>query len=68
MDTKTGEPTTWQTTKNLLLSVFVGFCVSALTVLFQYAVEWLRNIPPELPGGIVGMVKYMAKWKSSHLG
>ena len=59
------EPTKWQTTKNLLLSVAVGFLVSVLTILFQYGIEWLQSIPAEMTGGVAGMIKYIAKWKSS---
>lgn len=54
------KPTSWQQVRAMLVSIFIGFVISALTVLFQYAIEWLNQIPAEVPGSIVGIVKYMA--------
>lgn len=52
--------------KQMLVSIFIGFIISALTVLFQAFVDWLQDIPAALPGGVVGMVKYWTAWKYNH--
>lgn len=68
MDDKTVSvvrPSNLEQAKAALLSIFIGFIISALTVLFQYAIEWLRDIPAEIPGSLVGVLKYLA-WRSSH--
>lgn len=58
--------TTWYNIKQALMSIAVGAAISILTVLFQYAVEWLRNIPAEVPGAVVGMAKYLTSWRLNH--
>lgn len=60
------QPSNWNSLKQALISIAVGAVISFLTVLFQFAIEWLNNIPAELPGAIVGMVKYLS-WTSSRL-
>lgn len=52
--------------KQMIASIIVGAAISILTVLFQYAVEWLRGLPAELPGAIVGMLRYWVKWQYIH--
>ena len=47
--------------KQALISIAIGTAISVLTVLFQYVIEWLKNIPAEVPGAIVGMARYIAK-------
>lgn len=47
--------------KQALISVGIGFLVSVLTICFQFLVEWLKQIPAELPGAVVGAGKYLFK-------
>ena len=47
--------------KQALISVAIGTVISVLTVLFQYVIEWLKHIPAEIPGAVVGMTKYLVK-------
>ena len=51
--------------KQALISIAIGTVISVLTVLFQYVVEWLQDIPAEVPGAVVGMLKYIG-WVSKH--
>jgi hypothetical protein len=57
-------PSNWNVAKQMILSILVGTAISLLTILFQYGVEWLRNIPAEAPGALVGMAHYISKWRS----
>ena len=50
---------TKENVKQILLTIFIGAVINIITVLSQYAIEWLRTIPPELPGTIVGVTKYL---------
>lgn len=57
----------WNQSKQVLISIFIGFVISVLTVLFQEVVGLLKEIPAEVPGGAVGMIRYISKWTSSHI-
>lgn len=52
--------------KHALISILIGAAISFLTVLFQGLVDFLKDMPPEIPGSLVGMVRYITKWTSSH--
>jgi hypothetical protein len=49
--------------RQAIMSVIIGFIVSILTILFQFGIEWLQNIPTEAPGAIVGTIRYWTHWK-----
>lgn len=51
--------------KQIIITIAIGAAINVLTVLFQYAIEWLRQIPPELPGTVVGIAKYLS-WVGKH--
>lgn len=53
--------------KQALMSILIGAIISFLTVLFQGLVDFLKNIPPEVPGALVGMTRYITKWTSHPL-
>ncbi len=61
------QPTGKETLKQALISIAIGAVISFLTVLFQFGIEWLNSIPAEFPGAIVGMLRYVTKWKSNLL-
>lgn len=60
-DTK-AKPSNWEQAKAALVAVFIGSLISIITVLFQYTIEWLRDIPAELPGAGLGIIKYLS-WR-----
>lgn len=56
----------WNGLKQAMVSILIGAAISFLTVLFQYTIGILQDIPAELPGSLVGMVRYITKWTSNH--
>lgn len=51
--------------KQALYSIMIGAIISFLTVLFQGLVDFLKDMPAEIPGGIAGAVRYLYTWKSN---
>ena len=51
--------------KQVLLTIAIGAAINIITVLSQYAIEWLRAIPVEIPGTVFGVVKYLS-WVAKH--
>jgi hypothetical protein len=47
--------------KHALISILIGAVVSFLTVLFQGLLNVLTNLPPEIPGTLIGMARYLTK-------
>jgi hypothetical protein len=45
--------------KDVLISIFVGACVSFLTTLFSGILHFLQGIDPATAGGTVAMAKYL---------
>lgn len=62
-------PTTFrETIKHAAMSIAVGAVISFLTVLFQASISWLHNVQPEIPGAVVGIVKYLHSIRTHYLG
>ena len=49
--------------KQALIAIVIGATISFLTVLFEGVLDLLKQAGPALPGTIVGMGKYLLKWK-----
>jgi len=55
-----------ESVKQALMLIVIGAMINALTVLFQFAIEWLNAIPAELPGTAFGVLKYASWIGKSH--
>lgn len=54
--------------RHAFVSIAIGTAISLLTILFQFVVEWLQGIQPEVPGVVAGIGNYLNKWRLSQLG
>ena len=57
-----------ETLKQALIAILIGATISFLTTIFQGLLDFLHNAGPAMPGVIVGMGKYLFKWRTLPLG
>lgn len=52
--------------KQILITIAIGAVINIITVFAQFAIEWLKSIPAEVPGTVIGMAKYLY-WVKNHI-
>lgn len=52
--------------KQILLTILIGATINVITILSQFAIDWLNTIPAEIPGTVVGVAKYLLWVSKSH--
>ena len=59
------KPSNWEQAKAAGMSIFIGAIISLITIVAQYAIAELRDIPTIVPGSAMGMLKYLS-WRILH--